>query len=366
MKIKVKKDVFLKALQKVSNIVGTRTTLPVLANVLMEAEEGKLTLTTTDLELRMTTSLEAEVEESGVTTLPVRKLVDFVSKLRQGEISITSTENHHSNIQCGTIALTLLGLNPEDFPTVQMPEFKSNFKLANNELAAILDRISYAVSADDSRKVLQGILFSIREGKITAVSTDGKRLALVQRPMNDAMEGDDAEIIVTLKSANELKRLLSDDGETTIEIGDKQIQFKCGATVILSKLIEGIYPNYSQVIPPSFKKTVEIPCEDFIYAVDILNKTLLSDVTPPSMKFTFEDNKLTFEASSLIGEGKQSIDVEYADEKITASFNPNFMLDPFKHLPAEKVVMKINDEISPMAIESGDGFLYVIMPMRNK
>lgn len=365
MKIKVQKESFLKALQKVSNIIGSRTTLPVLANVLMEAKDGKLTLTTTDLELRLTTTMDAAVEEEGKTTLPVKKLLGLISKFRQGEVSIVSNENHHSEIKCGSVAIMLLGLNPDDFPAMPEFEVRRSVKVKQSELSAIIDRIVYAASTDDSRKVLQGILFSIKESKITAVATDGKRLALVERPLDEAPTGEDGDIIVTLKAANELKRLIGTDGIVEIEIGEKQIEFKVGETLIVSKLIEGTYPNYAQVIPPSFKKMIDLPCDPFIYAIDILSVTL-SETSSPNIKLTFGDNKLLFEANSTIGEGSESIDIAYDEEKLSASFNPNFLLDPFKHLPMEKVTLKMNDVVSPIAIESGDGFLYVIMPMRNK
>jgi len=365
MKIKVQKDSLLKSLQKVSNIITSRTTLPVLANVLLEAQDGKLTLTTTDLELRLTTSLEAEVEEPGRTTLPAKKLVGLVSKFRQDSVSITSNENFHSEIKCGTVSIMLLGLNPDDFPSAPEIEIKRTVKMKQAELSAILDRISYAASAEDSRKVLQGILFSIKENKITAVATDGKRLALVERPLEEAPSGEDGDIIVTLKAANEVKRILAAEGDMTIDISERQIIFTLGETVVLSKLIEGTYPNYSQVIPSSFKKNIEIPCDPFIYAIEILSVTL-SEASSPNVKLTFGGNKLLFEVNSSIGEGSESIDISYDEEPLSASFNPNFLLDPFKHIPAEKIMLKMNDVVSPIELESGDGFLYVIMPMRNK
>lgn len=365
MKIKVQKEALLKSLQKVSNIIGSRTTLPIMANVLMEAKDGRLTLTTTDLELRMTTSLEVEVEEPGVTTLPVKKLVGLIAKLRQGVVSIESNENHHSEIKCGTVSIMLLGLDPDGFPELPEFEVKRNVKVKQVELAAIIDRISYSASTDDSRKVLQGLLFSIRDSKITAVATDGKRLAIVERELEEAPTGEDGDVIVTLKSVNEVKRLLSDEGDVNIEIGEKQIKFIVNDAVVVSKLIEGTYPNYAQVVPSSFKKSIEIPCEAFMYAIEILSVTV-SDSSSPNIKLTFDNNKLLFEVNSAIGEGSESIEIPYEDEAMSASFNPNFLLDPFKHLPMEKVTLKINDVVSPISIQSGDGFIYVIMPMRNK
>ena len=365
MKIKVQKETFLKALQKVSNIIGSRTTLPVLANILVEAKDNRLTLTTTDLELRLTTTVEAVVEEPGTTTLPAKKLVGLVSKFHQGEVSITSNENFHAEIKCGTVSITLLGLSPDDFPVAPEFEITRNVKIKQSELSMILERISYSAGMDDSRKVLQGILLSIREGKITAVATDGKRLALCERPLEEAPTGEDGDIIITLKSANELKRLIGNDGDVAIEIGEKQIIFRANETVIVSKLIEGTYPNYRQVIPASFKKTIELPSDPFVYAIEILSVTL-AEASSPNIKLTFDTNKLLFEANSSIGEGSEAIDIVYEGEKMSASFNPNFLLDPFKHLPAEKVLLKINDVFSQIALESNDGFLYVIMPMRNK
>ncbi len=365
MKIKVQKEAFLKALQKVSNIIGSRTTLPVLANILMDAKDDQLTLTTTDLELRLTTTVAAVVEEPGVTTLPAKKLLGLVSKFHQGEVSITSNENFHSEIKCGTVSITLLGLNPDDFPVAPEFEVNRNVKIKQSELAMILERISYAANLDDSRKVLTGILFSLRDSKITAVATDGKRLALCERPLEEAPTGEDGDIIITLKAANELKRLIGNEGDVTMEIGEKQITFRVNETVIVSKLIEGTYPNYRQVIPTSFKTTIELPADPFIYAIEILSVTL-SEASSPYIKLTFDANKLLFEANSSIGEGSEAIDVAYEGDKMSASFNPNFLLDPFKHLPVEKVLLKINDVVSPIAIESNDGFLYVIMPMRNK
>ena len=366
MKVNVKKDALLKALQKVSNIIGNRTTLPVLANVLLEADNGKLTLTTTDLELRINTSIEAEVEEAGVTTLPAKRLLGLVSKFKGEKLSMESNEKHHTRICCGTANFMILGLTPEDFPVPVEFQPLRNIKLKQPDMARILDRISYAVSMDDSRKVLQGILLSIKEGNLTAVATDGKRLALVEKMLEDVQEGSDGDVIITIKAANELKRMLEKEGDVTLEIGEKQLVFKLNETVIFSKLIEGNYPNYRQVIPSGFNKTITVPAIDFVDALEIVSIPL-SDASSSFVKITFTDNKLVFEANSNVGEGKEYINIEYADqEDISLSFNPQLLSDPFKHIGVDNVIVKINDAFSPIALESGDGFLYVIMPMRNK
>jgi len=365
MKLSVKKESLLKALVKIAGIIGNRTTLPVLANVLVEAENNSISLTTTDLEIRLSAKIEGDVEKAGKTTIPVKRLLGLVSKLRGESVSFNTNENFHTEIKCGTASFTLLGLNPDDFPApVEFSPIRS-FKMKQGEISSIIERVSYAVSMDDSRKVLQGILISVRESKLTAVGTDGKRLALMEKLLADSPVGDDGNIILTLKSALELRKLSEKDSDVMVEIGENQVMFKTENAVMISKLIDGSYPNYEQVIPASFNKKIQIPCEPFMYALDVVNVTL-ADAEAPYVKLTFKDNSLTFEASSNYGEGRESIAIEYDGEEMMASFNPHFLLDPFKHLGVDNVSLKINDVFSPIAVESGDGFLYVIMPMRNK
>ena len=385
MRISIKKDVLLKALQKVCNIIGSRTTLPILANVLIETgEDGKLTLTTTDLELRISTRVEADIQEAGSTTIPAKRLLGLVSKFKNEDVLIETNENHHSKITCGTAEFMLLietnenhhskitcgtaefmllGLDPRDFPAPVAFEPQRKLKLKQADFSRIIDRISYAASFDDARKFLHGILLSVKEGNLTAVATDGKRLALVEKLLDEAPEGSDGDIIITIKAAAEAKRVMEKEGDIFIEIGNNQVIFRIGDTVITSKLIEGAYPQYRQVIPTAFSKQVELPCRAFVDALEIVSIPLFD--SSAYVKLTFSANQLKFEANSInIGEGHETIPVEYGFEDVSVSFNPQFLADPFKRLDVEKVTMKMNDAMSPIAIKSNDGFLYVIMPMR--
>ena len=365
MKFKTKRDALLKALSKVSNIIGNKNTIPILANVLMEAENNTLTLTTTDHEIQIITRIEAVVETAGRTTLPAKRLLGLVSKFKGEEVEFDTNEKFHTVINCGTANFMIMGLDPEDFTPAASFTPTRSFKLKQSELCRIIDYISYAVSPNDSRKVLQGILFSVKEGNFTAVATDGKRLALVEKVLEDASEGSDGDIIITLKAATELKRIMEKEGDVTIEIDDKQVCFKADVTVLQSKLIEGNYPNYKQVIPAGFAKQIEIPCSSFIDALEIVSIPL-ADVVSSFVKLTFTSGQLLFESNSSIGEGKEYIQIPYEDSDISLSFNPMLLADPFKHVNVDKVNIKINEGFNPIAIETTDGFLYVIMPIRNK
>ena len=367
MKLTVKKEKLLEALQKLTSIIGSRTTLPVLANVLFEAENNTLTLTTTDLEIRITTRLEVELEREGKTTLPGKRLLSLVNKFRGDIISMDCNENHHTEVKCGTASFVLLGLAVDDFPLPKQFEAIRKFKIPENELARIIDQISYAVSHDDSRKALHGILFSLKENNFTAVSTDGKRLALVEKIIDD-FSGEEGDCIIPLKTAVELKRMLEKGGDVEIIIGDSQVLFETEKSMMTSKLIEGNYPNYRQVIPVSFSKTVKVNASEFLATLELVS-IAIQESSNSFVKLNFNNNKLTFEASSSdVGEGNDYIDIEYMDSEIMISFNQVFLGDPFRHVHADNVSIKLNDNFSPVGIEGGEGegFLYVIMPMRNK
>ncbi len=364
MKLTVNRENFYKAIQKVTNIIGSRSTLPVLANVLLEAENGKLTLTTTDLEIRISTKLDANVEREGKTTVPAKRLTALVSKLMGDEISLDCNEKHHTEIICGTSKFRLLGLSDDDFP---LPvDFISNkhIKLKENDFRKMLDMIYYAVSLEDTRKVLHGILLSIKDNILTAVATDGKRLALVER-VPDEFSGDEGNTIVPSKSVNEVKRMIDGDGVISIEIGEKQATFRDKDTCLVTKLIEGNYPNYRQVIPVSFSKVIDVPAKPLLAKLELVSLALADGNS--YVILTFDENKLKFQASSTnVGEGIDYMDIDYEDNKIDLSFNPIYLAEPLKHGDFEKVKIKMNDGFSPVAIEAGEGFLYIIMPMRNR
>jgi len=364
MKLSVNKDKFLKAIQKVINIIGSRSTLPVLSNVLLEAEDNKLTLTTTDLEIRITTQVDASITRPGKTTVPAKKLYALVSKFIGEEVCLDCNDNHHIEIDCGTSKFKLLGLAADDFPIPVEFILQRQIKLKESDLRKMLDQISYAVSLDDTRKVLHGILWSVKENTVTAVATDGKRLALVER-VPDYFNGTEGDTIIPLKAANEIKRLLDGEGVVNLEIGEKQASFKTDTVNLTTKLIEGNYPNYRQVIPASFSKVINVPTVPLLAKLELVSLAL-SD-SSSYIILSFNEDKINLQASSSnIGEGNDYLDIEYKDNKIDISFNPNFLADPLKHSDSDKIKLKMNDGFSPVAIEGGEGFMYVIMPMRNR
>ncbi|MCL5098156.1 MAG: DNA polymerase III subunit beta [Candidatus Omnitrophica bacterium] len=367
MKLTISKEQLLNGLQAVQNIVGTRTTLPVLANVLLQAENNQLQLTTTDLDVTIGCKVEANVAKAGVVTVPVKKLFGIVRELPTPEIEVEVDERNGCRLQAGASYYRLNGLPAEDFP--QLPQVIEDNKiiLAQDKLRAMLRKTSFAISTDEARYVLNGIYFSIKEQKMTLVATDGRRLALVEEEMDVPIEGQ-KEFIVPTKAINELNRLLQLGGKMEIAWSANQAAFNLEDTkgfsvLLVSKLVEGSYPNYRQVIPAESKERIALMREELLYA--LRRAEFMTSDKANSVKLNFSKNNLAITANSPdVGEARESMAVNYNGGDLAVAFNPGFLMDPLKALENDEVFLELTDELSPGVVKTNGPFLYVLMPMR--
>ncbi len=361
MKFKVKKADFVAGLEKVAGIIGTRSTLPILSNVLIEANDNMLTMVTTDLEMRIKTQVASQIDSSGKTTIPVKKLLTVIKEIRDEDLEMESSENSIT-IRYKNGKSTLFTLSPEEFPIYTDFAPTMAFKINQNELMRMLKQIDYSVSKDDSRKVLNGLLFSLKQGMFTAVATDGKRLALVEKQVEN-IKNEEGDSIVTLKTALELQRLLGKEGEAIIEIGGNMVRFIIDKTTMSAKLVEGTYPNYRQVIPTSFSRKFEMSTSEFLPALRLIS--LHTSETNSYIKAIISEDSIVLTATSAeVGSGEEKLEIQYKGPEMAVSFNPQFLMDPFKSIDADKATFQLNDGFSPVMISAGEGFLYVIMPIR--
>ena len=365
MEFSVIKNELIDKLQRISNVGVQRSTLPVLGNVLLEAKDGSLTLTTTDLEIRLSAKLDADVVIPGRTTMPSKTFLLMVKGMPGEKIKMTCDSSHHMKIETDNSAYNLFGLAPDDFPETTPFSPLRRITVKQDELVRMLSRIAYSASTDDSRKMLNGVLFSVKDNAFTVVATDGKRLALVEKAA-EGFSGDDGQAIIPSKSVSEIQRLFSGGtDDVTVEFGAAQATFTMKGRLLYTKLIEGNFPNFRQVIPTSFSTKIELQSAIFSGALQRISNVVSE--TNGHVKITISDNSITMKASNTeIGEGYEKISVSYSKAEVTLSFNPIFVLAPFKHLDADKVVLQMNDGYSPVALSCGDGFLYVLMPMRGK
>lgn len=362
MKFSVAKDKLLEGLQTVQNVVSTRTTLPILSNVLIRADDGKLQLTTNDLDVGISCTVDATIGKTGGTTLPARRLAGIVKELPASEVEVEIDGRNVASIRCGQSFFKMMGLAEEEFPSLPRLEGAKVFTIKQKDLKDSLRKTSFAVSTDETRYVLNGILFSFRENKLTMVATDGRRLALVDLEVEfpRSQEGD---LIVPAKCVTELQRLLGEDGELKMLVGENQVAFDVNGRLLVSKLIEGNYPNYRQVIPGETKERVTLEREQFLTAVRRV--ALLSSEKSNSVKLIFTKNNLEITANTPeIGEAHESLPVQYKGKEFSIAFNPIFLQDPLRALPDEEVHLDLIDEMSPGVIKINSPFLYVLMPMR--
>jgi DNA polymerase-3 subunit beta len=366
MNLTITKDQIIAGLQSVQNVVSTRTTLPILSNVLLRADGSHLEITATDLDVTVACKVEAKVTKAGATTLPVKKLFGIVRELN-GEIEIETDEKNIASIRSGSSYFKIHGLAADEFPP--LPKFKDDKKVnvSQETIRAMLKKTAFAVSTDESRYVLNGIFISLKEGKMTFVATDGRRLALVDEEV-DLSEKSAGEFIVPAKAVNELTRLLQDKGAVEIKFGENQASFALQnensfSVLLITKLIEGNYPNYRQVIPGEAKERISLVREELQQA--LRRAEIMTSEKANSVKLAFGKNNLTITANSPeVGEARETLAINYKGKEFAIAFNPRYLIDPLAALTEDEVFMELIDELSPGVVKINGPFLYVVMPMR--
>ena len=362
MKFSVTKEKLLECLQQVQNVVSTRTTLPILSNVLLQTNGNEVRLTTTDLDVGVRGSFEAEVEKEGATTLPARRLFTIIRELPSSEIQFDVDGKNAASIRSGQSFFKILGLPEEEFPPLPKFDDSKVVTIRQKDLRDGLRKTSYAISTDETRYVLNGVLFSFKDNKLTLVATDGRRLAMLDIDL-EFPRSHEADIIVPTKAVTELQRLLTEEGDVRVSVSTGQIAFDLNNTLLVSKLIEGNYPNYKQVIPGEMKERVTLERETFLNS--LRRVSLLASDKSNSIKLNFSKNNIDITANTPeVGEAKEALPVAYKGREFSIAFNPEFLMAPLRNLSEDEIFLDLIDEMSPGVIKIQSPFLYVLMPMR--
>ena len=362
MKFKIAREALQAGLQDVIHVVGSRSTLPILSNVLIVASKGKVRMTTTDLDVGVSGEIIADVEVEGQTTLPVKRLASIVSVLPASEVEIAVDSKHTATITSGPSFFKIIGLPESEFPPLPQFEEAKEFKLPQESLKAALKKTSYAISTDETRYVLNGIFMSFHDQKLTMVATDGRRLGLVENDL-EYPESQDGDIIIPTKAVSELQRQLKGEGDIILKLKDNQILFELENKLIVSKLIDGSYPNYKQVIPGEAQERLEI---DRSVLLDTTKRvSLLASDKSNSIKIEFRKGEIALSANTPdVGEASESIPIDYTGNEFAIAFNPEFLMAPLRNIDSTTIHLDLIDEMSPGVIRTGNDFLYVLMPMR--
>ena len=375
MKFKINKEHFSIGLKQVSNVVSSKPQMPVLNNVLIKAEKGKVLLTTTNLDLGIRCSITADVEEEGDITLPVKRLEKIVASTPEKEITIESSDGQTARIRSGRYeAPRFNGLKSEDFPPLPSFVDQHTFEFSALELSSMLRSVSYAQSNDENRYILNSVYFNFDAGKLTLVATDGRRLALISRdvPLSD---GDEGSIILPAKTVAELEKLLPQGKSVRISFNERQVAFDiaiaddseskglAGSIYLVSKIVEGSYPNYKQVIPKETDRRIKIERE--LMSETVQRVSIITNEKQNSVKLKIGENALEISAQSVeFGESREVIDVEYSGPEVQIGFNPEFLLSPLRNLTKDEIFFEFKDEMSPGVFKTLDNFICVVMPLR--
>lgn len=362
MKFNVSRASLLEGLQKVQNVVSAKSTFQILSNVWIKAEDNKLWLATTDIDVAIKCCVDAEIERPGATTLPVRRLTSIVRELPESSISFDINEDDQATVQCASSFFRILGLPVTDFPPLPATSDEFCFCLDQGVLKEMLVKTSYAASQDETRRALNGVYFAFKENKLTMVATDGRRLALIEHEV-DFPEDKETEFILPSKAVNELKSILSDEGGLKIYAQKNQAIFEFGTATFTSKLVDAVYPNYRQVIPGACEERVILPREDLMGA--IRRVSLVNTDRSNSARFIFSANQLSILSNSPeVGEARETLPIKYSGKEISIVFNPEFVMDPIRNLGNDEIAIELTDSHSPALVKCDLPFLYVLMPLR--
>lgn len=362
MKFTILRSQFIEGLKSVQNVVAAKGSLPILQNVLLEANGKELKMTTTDLDISIMATVECEVVESGISTLPVKLLFGSMCKAAEGPVSVEIDGRNVATIIAGSAKFKLAGLSEAEFPRLPKDDESFVYEMECQTLKEMLRKTAYAASQDDTRRTLKGVLISFKDMKVTMVATDGRRLALVEKEMEFPKDAE-RDIVLPSKAVQELQRALGTEGKVKIMVQKTQICFELENIKIYSKLMDDAYPNYVQVIPKSCRESIVLDRQLLLDALDRASVMTMDEAH--STKLIFEDNRLTVtSAASDIGSASDEVPIKYAGEKLEIMFNPSYVMDPLKAIDDDEVKIEMNDGHAPAVIRCSIPFLYVIMPLR--
>jgi len=361
MNIKINNQILLDALNTSAKAISNKSSLPILSGLLLEAKDNNLIITGNDLNLGIETTIEANIIEEGSVVVDSSFFISIINKLPNDIINILYNDNI-VNIFCNDIEFNLVGKSAEEY--IEIPSIEKNniFKINSKLMKTIIKQTNFSISTDEARPILTGVLFKINNGELTLVSLDGYRLSYKKVKIDSLL---DNLSIIPGKTLNELNKILNDNSEIEISFTDKHVLFIYNNVKIISRLLEGEFINYDQIIPTNFKSKMIVKTSDFRHSID--RSYLLSlKSRKASIKFEINNNNLLIKSNSENGKMEENIKVNYNGNNLKIGFNPSYILDVLKVIESEKIIIEFNNNMSPAIIKAvdDDSYKYMILPVR--
>lgn len=365
MKFTVNKNDITAAVSNIQRVVSSKTTIPALEGILLTAGEGVLELCAYDLELGITTSIPAQVEEPGKTVLSARLFSDIMRKTPADTVAVTVDEKNMAQIKSGKSSFKIIGIPAEEFPELPKITDFTQMELPAGVLKSMISQTVFAVAEGDAKPIHQGSLFHLENGVLDVVSVDGYRLAKRSEPVHIS---EDFSFVVPGKTLNEILKLLrdSEDG-VSISASRRYILFKIDNYTVVSSLLEGEFLNYKAAIPPDSKTQVIMKTREVLESVERVSLMITDRVKSP-VRCLFSEGEIAMVCNTPIGHSDDSVDVEMTGEKVEIGFNSRYLLDALRNADCDEVRVELGGPLSPMKIlpKEGESFLFLVLPVRLK
>ncbi len=367
MRFTISREKLQEGLAAVTAAVPAKTTLPVLANLLVETTERGIRLSATDLDIAVSTEVSADVESAGSITIPAKKLSEIARELPPSPVKISASGEQRVTLECGRSKFKLLGLPRDEFPTFPSVRFNESWRVKSGELQKLIAHTAFAVSTEESRPILNGVLWELREDKMRMVATNGHRLAKMELPV-EASTAPPGDLIVPPKALDQIRRLFPAEEELEIARGDNHLGFRSPFTSVFTRLVEGPYPNYEQVIPKDNDRYCLADKASLISALKRMS-VIASDQTH-RIKMSFNTGMLKFSVTTPdLGEAQDELPVQYNGDQLDIGFNATYLLEILRYMPTEQVrlTFKAPERAATIEPEGWDDpakYLCLVMPLR--
>lgn len=368
MKFTCDKNELQNAVSIASKASASKSTIPALEGLLIEAQDNGLKVTGYDLKKGIYTTIDADVQINGAVVLNAKLLGEMIRRMPEGMVEVVMDEKGIVNISCGKSEYSFMSMDPRDYPELPTIDESKKICLPQKILKEMITQTIFAVADNDSRPIYTGTLFDIQDNHIVMVSVDGYRLALRQENLEEKVSDDEMKFIVPGLALMDVERVCSDEGMVSILVGDKHISFEIDQTVIISRRLEGEFLNYKNSIPSDFKSMVSVEKIDFMRSIDRV-ALIVSDKTKNPIRMKFNDSAIKMTCTTPIGRAEDVCFYEGECEPLEIGFNDRYLMDAVKNAPSEKIMICLNSGSSPCILKDAEGnsdYTYMILPVRLK
>ena len=367
MRFTISREKLQEGLAAVTAAVPAKTTLPVLSNLLVETTERGIRFSATDLDIAVSTEVSADVETPGSITIPAKKLSEIARELPPSPVKVSASGEQRVTIECGRSKFKLLGLPRDEFPTFPTVRFNDSWRVKSGELQKLISHVAFAVSTEESRPILNGVLWELREDRMRMVATNGHRLSKMELPVvaSSAPPGD---LIVPPKALEQIKRLFPAEEELEIARGENHLGFRSPFTSVFTRLVEGPYPNYEQVIPKDNDRFCL--CDKAALTSALKRMSVIASDQTHRIKMSFNTGMLKFSVTTPdLGEASDELPVNYNGDQLDIGFNATYLLEILRYMPTEQVrlTFKAPERAATIEPEGWDDpakYLCLVMPLR--